>query len=470
MSELDLVEWAVEEARNRGASYAEARYENQRQEQFLLKNGILDVLFNGNDRGMGVRVLYDGALGFAAGNDVTKDGTRTLVEDAIAIAKSGRRKHKIVFTEEPAVEAKWKVPEKKPLLETPVEEKLEAFNQLDREVMDLGLNLPARIFQWSGTGIDKYFVNSDGAKIHSYSPRARMLYFLTVAHNGDVEQGSRSMGYGGGWEAFAEWDTLNRVLDEARSLQKSLEEGKKSPEGKMDLVAGPQVAGIASHESCGHPTEADRILGREASQAGKSFITPDSIGDRVGSDVVTVVDDPTVPNTIAYYEYDDEGVKARRRFLYKDGLINEFLQNRETASVLGTRSNGAARAVNYNVEAIVRMANTFVEPQDWAVEEMIEGVKNGIYMKTFTEWNIDDKRYNGKYVGREAYRIENGEIGAPVRNTVVELTTPAWWSAVDAVGKDLEFEAGLCGKSDPTQSLDAMMGGPTIRLRDVYLR
>ncbi|MFQ5919804.1 MAG: TldD/PmbA family protein [Thermoplasmata archaeon] len=470
MSELDLVEWAVEEARNRGASYAEGRYEGQRQEQFLLKNGNLDVLFNGNDRGLGVRVLYDGALGFAAGNDVTQDGARTLVEDAIAIAKSGSRKQKIVFTEEPAVEAEWKVPEKKPLLDTPVEEKLEAVTHVDRELTDLGLNLAARIFSWSATGIDKYFVNSDGAKIHSYSPRARMFYFLTVTHNGDVEQGSRSLGYGGGWEAFEDWDTMNRLLEDARSLQSALEEGKKSPEGKMDLVAGPQVAGIASHESCGHPTEADRILGREASQAGKSFITPDSIGERVGSDVVNVVDDPTVPNTIAYYEYDDEGVRARRRHLYKDGLINEFLQNRETASVLGTTSNGAARAVNYNVEAIVRMANTFVEPQDWTVEEMIEGVKDGIYMKTFSEWNIDDKRYNGKYVGREAYRIENGEIGPPVRNTVVELTTPAWWSAVDAVGKDLEFEAGFCGKSDPTQSLDAMLGGPTIRLRDVYLR
>ncbi|MFQ5552145.1 MAG: PmbA/TldA family metallopeptidase, partial [Thermoplasmata archaeon] len=105
MSELDLVEWAVEAARTGGASYAEARYEEQRQEQFLLKNGNLDVLFNGNDRGMGVRVLYDGALGFAAGNDVTKEGVRTLVNDALAIAKSGSRKQKIVFTEEPAVEA-----------------------------------------------------------------------------------------------------------------------------------------------------------------------------------------------------------------------------------------------------------------------------------------------------------------------------------------------------------------------------
>jgi TldD protein len=238
----------------------------------------------------------------------------------------------------------------------------------------------------------------------------------------------------------------------------------------MDLVVGPQVSGIASHESCGHPTEADRILGREASQAGKSFITPDMIGKKVGSASVNVVDDPTLANAIAYYAYDDEGVKSRRRYLYKEGRINEFLQNRETAAKLGTRSNGAARATNYDREAIVRMANTFVEPKDWEVEEMLEEVKSGVYMKSFMEWNIDDKRWNGKYVGREAYLIENGEVKHPVRKTVLEVTTPAFWSAVDAVGKDLEFEAGFCGKSDPTQALDAAFGGPTMRLRNIALR
>src|SRR5438128_2635943 len=193
-------------------------------------------------------------------------------------------------------------------------------------------------------------------------------------------------------------------------MQRSLVEGKKSPEGKMDLVAGPQVAGIASHESCGHPTEADRVLGREASQAGKSFIPPDGIGMRVGSEVVNVVDDPTVEHAIAYYRTDDEGVKARRRYLYKEGRVTEFLQNRETAAAMHTRSNGAARAVNYNVEAIVRMANTFVEPKDHSVDELLEDVKFGVYMKSFMEWNIDDKRYNAKYAGREAYLVANGDI------------------------------------------------------------
>src|SRR5881296_1670437 len=208
----------------------------------------------------------------------------------------------------------------------------------------------------------------------------------------------------------------------------------------------------------------------EARQSGKSFIPPDGIGMRVGSEVVNVVDDPTVEHAIAYYRTDDEGVKARRRYLYKEGRVTEFLQNRETAAAMRTRSNGAARAVNYNVEAIVRMANTFVEPKDHSVDELLEDVKFGVYMKSFMEWNIDDKRYNAKYAGREAYLVENGEVKHPVRNTIIELTTPAFWSAVDAVGKDLDFEAGFCGKSDPGQALDASLGGPTIRLRNVYLR
>ncbi len=470
MSGQDLAEFAVDFAQQSGATYSEARFEEQKQEHFLLKNGFLDALYVGESRGIGVRVLHKGSLGFAATNDLSKEAVRRAVGEAIKAATTGARKDPITFTEEPATEARWSVPEKKPIFETPVEEKLETITHIDRELADLGIDIPARFFQWNGKTINKHFFNSEGTKIESYSPRARLYFFLTVAHDGEVEQGMRTYGYGGGWEAHEAWDTLEKILHEARSMQRALEEGKKSPDGRMDLVAGPQVAGIASHESCGHPTEADRVLGREASQAGKSFITPDSLGTRVGSEVVNVVDDPTVPKSIAYYEYDDEGVKARRRYLYREGIVNELLQNRETAAVLGTKSNAASRAVNYNVEAIVRMANTFVEPQDWSVEEMLEDVKRGIYMKSFMEWNIDDKRYNGKYVGREAYLIENGEIKHPVRRTVIELTTPAFWSAVDAVGNDLEFEAGYCGKSDPEQSLDAMLGGPTIRLRNVLLR
>jgi TldD protein len=468
--EQDLADFAVRLAQDGGATYAEARIEQHSPEFFILKNGVLDALAVSEDAGIGVRVLVNGNLGFATTNTLTRDEVRATVEDAVRVARGSRRKDPIAFAPEKAVQAHWGVTERRKLADVDVETKLQDVLAVEKALQDTGIPLPARMFQASINRIEKYFVNSEGSRITSYSPRVRLFYFLTCMEGGDAEQTYRNYGWSGGWEALDEWKAVERIVAEARSLERSLKEGGKSPEGTFDLVCGPQVSGIASHESCGHPTEADRILGREASQAGKSFITADAIGQTVGSPEVNVCDDPTVPNAIAYYEYDDEGVKARRRYLYKDGKIHEFLQNRETAAKLGTRSNGASRAVNYSLEAIPRMANTFVEPKDWSLEELLEGVKHGIYMKSFMEWNIDDKRYNQKYVGREAYLIENGQVTSPVRKVVLEMTTPAFWSAVDAVGKDLEFEAGFCGKSDPMQALDASMGGPHMRLREVRLR
>ena len=468
--EHEFVDYAVEYARRKGATYAEARFERQEPEQFILKNGTLDALYVGADRGIGVRVLAKGSLGFAATNTLSKAEVKATVDDALRGAKSSKRKTPITFAQEEAITAEWSVPEATKLADIPVEEKIREFQGIDAAVTALGFKTPARYFTLSANRITKYFANSEGSRIRSYSPRLRTSFFLTVVNGADAEQSHREYGWSGGWEGLHELDITRRVVDETKSMQRSLLEGKKSPEGKMDLVVGPQVSGIAAHESCGHPTEADRVLGREASQAGKSFIGPDGLGMKVGSDVVNVCDDPTVEHAVAYYATDDEGVRARRRYLYKEGLVNEFLQNRETAAAFGIHSNGASRAVNYNVEAIVRMANTFVEPKDHAVEELIGDVKFGVYMKSFMEWNIDDKRYNAKYAGREAYLVENGEVKHPVRRTIVELTTPTFWSSVDAVGKDFEFEAGFCGKSDPGQPLDASLGGPTMRLRNVYLR
>jgi len=263
------------------------------------------------------------------------------------------------------------------------------------------------------------------------------------------------------------------MVNEAKVLQRVIKEANAIKPGKMDLVCGSEVAGIAAHESCGHPMEADRILGREMSQAGKSFVYPGGpfwLGTRIGSPAVTIIDDPTVPNSYGYYAYDDEGIKARPRYLYKKGVINEFLHNRETAAKMDTRSNGASRAVSYDREAIVRMANTFVQPGDFNEEEIREDVKQGIYMRSFTEWNIDDIRFNQRYVGREAYWIEKGELKHPVARPVIETTTQIFWSAVDAVSKKVEYDPGSCGKGDPMQGIPVYMGGPLIRLREVHVK
>ena len=149
-----------------------------------------------------------------------------------------------------------------------------------------------------------------------------------------------------------------------------------------------------------------------------------------------------------------------------------MLHNRETAKLLGVTSNGAARGIGYNREPIVRMSNTFIAPGDYSEDEIFEDVKLGVYMLSFTEWNIDDRRYQSKYVGREAYLIRDGEVTSTLlRRPVLEITTPDLFSSVDACSKTLAFDAATCGKSDPLQGAPVWLGGPTaVRIRGVRVR
>ena len=445
--------------------YAEVRYEKTLINNLVMKNGNIDAVNVEKDKGISIRVLYDGGIGFVSTND-PKD-INDLIKRAVKMAKNN--KSKLGLSEEKTYKDRWEVKQKKKIEETDLEWKIEYLQDLDRKIMETNVNIPARIFELDDKLIEKEYVNSDGTKISAYHPKIGFFYFVTVVGK-TVEQGYKQFGYSGGYEAFEFWDLENIAVEEVKGLNRVANEGKEAPKGKMDLLCGPEVTGIAVHESCGHPTEADRIMGRESSQAGESFIKEAMIGEMIGSEYVNIAEDPTIEHSYGYYKYDEEGVKARIKYLYKKGKINEFLHSRETAYKMGIQSNGAARASSYDREPIPRMANTFFVPGDYTLDELIEDIKFGIYMKSFTEWNIDDKRYNQRYIGRESYIIENGEIKDPVKRPVLEITTPGFYKAVDAAGKDLEFTAGTCGKSDPMQGLDVWMGGPSIRLRNVIFR
>jgi TldD protein len=427
------------------------------------------------DSGFNVRILADGGLGFASSNKWTRQEARKVVDIAYKLAKNAKRKDKIKFTEEKAIKTKWDSKQKEKVEDVSSEDKIKRLLEVDKALISQKVNVVSRMFTYLSLLTKKYFVNSEGSVISCFVPRLGVTPTgITVAEGGKTEQlPYKWYGYTGGWEAFEAWKLDEDIAREARVLQGLLKEGKAIKSGKMDLVCGPEVTGIACHESCGHPTEADRILGREMSQAGRSFIYPGGsywIGSRIGSDLVTIIDDPTIKNSYGYYLYDDEGIKARPRYLYKKGLINEFLQNRETAAKLGTRSNGASRSVNYDREAIVRMANTYLQPGDMSEKEIFEDVKYGVFMNSFTEWNIDDVRFNQRYIGREAYLIENGELKAPVPRPIIETTTKTFWMAVDAVTKKVGFVSAICGKGDPEQGIPVDTGGPLIRLKGVHVK
>jgi len=471
--EKDIVDFALEYAKGKYIEYAEVRAQNQKLEQLMLKNGILEAFLSSVNSGFCVRILAEGGIGFASTNKWTRDEAKAVVDLAYRFAKTARRKDKIKFAEEKAVETTWEVGQKKKIEDVDSETKIEQFLDVDKALTSHTVNVPARVLQCIMQLTEKYFANTEGSRISSFVPKIAAFCFITVAEQGKSEQAFEQFGYSGGWEAFKGWRMTEKLVQDANILKDVITKAKAVKPGTTDLVCGSEVTGIAAHESCGHPMEADRILGREMSQAGRSFIYkggPFWIGTRIGTDVVTIVDDPTIEHSYGYYKYDDEGIEARRRYLYKNGIINEFLHNRETAAKLGTRSNASSRSVNYDREAIVRMANTFVLSGDMTEEELIEDLKNGVYMVSFTEWNIDDKRFNQRYVGREAYLIENGELKHPVAKPVIETTTLKFWSAVDAVSKNLKFDAATCGKGDPMQGIPCYTGGPSIRLRDVYMK
>jgi TldD protein len=469
----DIADFALNYAAGKKVDYAEVRVHSVNSEGVVMRNGVLDAYVYDVDSGFCIRMLVDGGIGFASTNKWTKEEAKTIIDKAFKFAQTAKRKDKIVFAEEKSVKANWKVDQKKKIEDISPETRIEAVMAIDKELTSLGINVAARMLSIRTYFTEKYFINTEGSVISSFIPRIGAYGFITVVENGKPEQAGRQFGYAGGWEALDEWKINEQIIHEAKVLQRLIKEGKSIKPEKIDLVCGPEVTGIAAHESCGHPMEADRILGREMSQAGGSFIYSDGafwLGAKIGSSVVTIVDDPTLKNSYGYYEYDDEGIKARPRYLYKNGVINEFLHNRETAAKMGTRSNGASRGLNYDREAIVRMSNTFVKPSDMNEDEIFEDVKRGVYMRSFTEWNIDDKRFNQRYVGREAYWIEKGELKQPLARPVIETTTQIFWSAVDAVSKKVEFDAANCGKGDPMQAVPVYTGGPIIRLRKVHVK
>ncbi|CAD5244368.1 TldD/PmbA family protein [Thermococcus camini] len=470
---MELLEFAVEKALELGASYAEARFEEKNGTSLAMKNGSPEGLEILADKGIGVRVLVDGGMGFASTNVLTKESVSEAVKKAVKLAKAASRvrKEPITFSEEDFHRVSYKVKMKKDFRDFSPEEKLELLKKIEEEVKDTGVNVPMRYLGYSDQLWKKVFVNSEGAYVKSKIPRVSITYNLVVFENGQMEQAPFvQRAFSGGLELIEKDEPWNWAVKDVQALKKLIYEGQKPPEGKVDLVISPEVAGIAVHESVGHPYEADRIFGREAAQAGESFVKPDMLGERIGSEAVTVIEDPTILNSWGFYLYDDEGVKARPRYLIKDGIITEFLTNREYAAKLGQRSNASARAINYNREPIVRMANTYLAPGDHSFEELIEEVKLGVYMVSFNEWNIDDRRYQQRYIGREAYLIENGEIKHPVRRPILEITTRALWSSVDAVGKEVEFFPGTCGKGEPGQGVPVWMGGAHARLRGIPLR
>lgn len=456
-----------------GADYAEVRFHRNVEVSGLLKNGEPESPEYVEVYGVGVRVLKGGSLAFASTNVLDWDSLKATGLRALRMAEACMKySARTGMSEETTVEKKWGVNFKEDPTKVDAHSILEVLKSVDSSIMEVkGVSFPNRLLVFGGSIEEKEYLNSDGTRISSMVPRVGGYFILTASAGGrGTLQRILQFGESGGWERVKGMRLAEVAREEGEAMARILQEGKSVSPGRYDVVVGGEVSGIIAHEGCGHPQEADRIMGREGAQAGESYVKRDMIGRRIGSPAVSISDLPSLPNSYGFYLYDDEGVEVRKKRLIVGGVINEFLHNRETAKEFGIKSNGAARATMYSREPIIRMSNTFVEPGDYSLEELLEGIKHGLYIKSFREWNIDDIRWNNRYVGFESYMIENGEIGQPVLAPVIEATTEVIFSSIDAVGKDLIFKAATCGKGQPEQGAPVWTGGPSMRLRDLYIK
>ncbi len=469
----EFADLAVAKATDAGASYAEARVQTTWGRQIALKNGEPQPSFSGESYGMGIRVISGGALGFAATNDMRGAAVADLAKRAVRLAKSSSAVllNPIEFDESRPVKRKWAAPETTKVENADPSWLRGVLMDVEGRIADgkAGVKLPGRLLFLAAELEERFFVNSEGSRVEGRLPRVNFFGSLTALEGSETATRFIQQGETGGLEVVKRIRLVEKVEEEAKTMGRVLREAGKAPTDVVDVVLSPELSGIAAHESVGHPQEADRVLGREGAQAGESYLKSDSLGRKIGSDQANVSDDPTLEHSNGYTPVDDEGVEGKKRLLIKNGVINEFLHNRTTAKQLGVQGNGASRAVSFDREPIIRMSNTFVEPGDYSTEELIKEVKHGVFFKSFTEWNIDDKRLNQRYVALEANLIEKGEVKGLIRAPVLEITTPRLWGSVKARSRHMEFEAATCGKGDPQQGAPVWTGGPETLLAGIKL-
>ncbi len=421
------------------------------------RKGEVTKAISGKDSGACVRVLYNGAWGFATTSDTSDTAISNAAERAAKIARgvSEGIKEKARLAPVKAVRDEATVPMKRSFVDASVETKLEYLTSAYEAVKKYDFVANAMV-NYKDTYTVQEFFSSEGAEIKTRTPRIIWTIELVGKKDSQIQSVRRRIGRAQGLEAF-DGDLHLKEADSAVSSIVALLNGKAPPSGAMPVIADPGLVGVFAHEAVGHASEGDLVSTGNSCFEGM-------IGKEIGNASITIKDDATLPGLFGSYVYDDEGVRTRTKVLIKEGVLNDYILNREAAARLGMEPNGGARADSYHNRPIVRMSNTFIEAGDATLHEMMEGVKQGVYVKGSRGGQVNTSQGFFQFNAQEAYLVENGEITHPLRDVSLSGRTLDILKLIDLVGKDLDMgHAGICGKG---QWIPVDDGGPHIRISE----
>jgi TldD protein len=472
----DYTQRVIDVAQGLGASYADVRLETKRVQIVSVKNGVVDALADEESSGFGVRVLVDGAWGFASSARIEFPELERITRLAVEIARASRLARRGPVQLGPPVRSvgTYRTPVVRDPFSVSLEEKLDLLFRADaamRAVRGIGVAESSIECQ----RVQKTFANSEGAYVEQeLIETGGGLEALAVSEH-EVQKRSYPNSFGrhqgtAGYEFVEAMDlagNATRIAEEAVQLLSA----RQCPSEVTTLILDPTQVALQVHESCGHAIELDRVLGMEASYAGTSFLTLDKRGTfRYGSEVVTIVADATVPGGLGTFGYDDEGVPAQRTVIVEHGIFRNYLTSRETAALLGETSNGTMRADGWNRIPLIRMTNINLEPGPWRFEDLIADTDRGVYMQTNRSWSIDDRRLNFQFGTEIAWEIRGGKLGAMLKNPTYTGITPTFWNSCDAVCREWAvWGTPNCGKGQPSQVAHVGHGAAAARFRNVRI-
>lgn len=441
-----------------GAQYAEARAQWLTKTSLTLKEERVEAAKQGIESGVAIRVLVNGAWGFASVGSLDDQILEAAVSDACRMAKlaSTRLKTPIKLAPAKVVEDRVFAKPKKNPSDITMEEKIKTALNINKTSLNLDNRIKSCGVDYMDLMGNSFFVNSEGTSIEQDKLYVWARITASAESSGVFTFSREEIGSTSGYELFDEQipEELGKKVA-TRAVQQL--EAKPPKGGKSPVVLGPNVVGVFVHEAFGHLAEADLAL--------SGGLLASNMGKKLGSNLVTFYDDGTLPGSFGAFKYDDEGVATHKTLLIKDGVVTGLMHNRDTAQKFNAEPTGNARAEDFRVEPIIRMRCTYMAPRDQTLEELLEGVKSGYFFKSFRggQASLDGTFQVGI---QEGYEIVNGEIGAPVRNASISGNTLETLHKVDAVGKDFALDPGRCGKGQTAFICD---GGPHIRLSEVVV-
>jgi TldD protein len=481
MSMKEVAGWGLNVCHARGVQFADLRVVDEQQRALATKNGKIGHVADSQSLGLGIRVLADGAWGFAATEDLTREGIEITAAQAVEIARASAKvkQHDVSLAPEKAYQDDWTSPYQIDPFSISVEQNLDLLMKIDAELRAVqGVTLAETSMNFRR--YEQWYYSSDGSDIHQVKYTTGAGYTALAFAGSEIQKRSYPTSFGGQWQDRG-YELIHelKLLENARRIAEecvALHKADQCPEGKFDIILDSSQLGLQIHESVGHPIELDRVLGMEANFAGTSFLTLDKLRKlKYGSEMVNVVADarPEHGPGLGTFKYDDEGVPAQCTPIISNGLFTGYLTSRETAAMVGLqRSGGTVRGESWNRLPMIRMTNVSILPGEKKLspEELIASTDHGIFFQTNRSWSIDDKRYNFQFGTEIGWEIKGGKLGRMLKNPSYSGITTDFWNSMDAICSREHWTlwgTPNCGKGQPQQVMGTGHGASPARFRGV---